>query len=273
MKKGHILLIGSAILVAAIFALVSTGAFQKMQGWVVGVFSPFIQVGDNLTRKVSTVQEGLLTLEQLEEENHRLKVDVRELRATNQLLRDTEEENARLRRALDYRERATFDLLPARIISREASTWWNVVTINRGFEDGVENDMPVLTEDGLVGKTTSVGKSETKVTLITDETCQVAGIVEGTPEKGIVSGVRRVVAEDDSKMQMNFLSKFANLQSGQKVVSAGVRGGLFPAGISLGKVESFHSQALDGRAMITPAVDVNALEDVFVMVATTRKKK
>ena len=42
--------------------------------------------------------------------------------------------------------------MPARIIARDASTWYNTVTIDRGSAEMIEPDMPVITEEGLVGQ-------------------------------------------------------------------------------------------------------------------------
>ena len=75
---------------------------------------------------------GDQTLTQLETEVKQLRVVNRDLSATNQTLRGLEAENNRLRNALGYRERANFQLMPARIIARDASTWYNTVTIDRG---------------------------------------------------------------------------------------------------------------------------------------------
>jgi rod shape-determining protein MreC len=63
---------------------------------------------------------------------------------------------------------------------------------------------------------------------------------------------------------MKFLSKTANLQSGQKIFSSGV-GGVYPSGISIGAVKEFRVLALDGYATIVPSVDLTGLEDVFVV--------
>ncbi len=77
-------------------------------------------------------RSGLKSLEELEKENQQLRVENRALNATNQALRDVEREVNRLRLALAYRERSVFKLVPAEIITRDASTWWRTVTINRG---------------------------------------------------------------------------------------------------------------------------------------------
>ena len=102
------------------------------------------------------MRTGLKTLEELESDNAALRVENRSLRATNEALRDVEHEVNRLRHALNYRERSLFKLVPAEVITRDAATWWRTVTINRGKEDGVEPEMPVLTDEGLIGKTTTV---------------------------------------------------------------------------------------------------------------------
>jgi rod shape-determining protein MreC len=50
------------------------------------------------------------------------------------------------------------------------------------------------------------------------------------------------------------------------VYSAGVSNGVFPSGILLGTVKNFKVRALDGQAIVEPAVDLSSVEDVFVKV-------
>src|SRR4029077_19384396 len=127
----------------------------------------------------------------------------------------------RLRHALNYRERSDFKLVPAEILARDASTWWRTVTINRGKDDGVEGDMPVVTDEGLVGKTTTVSKNISVVLLVSDETCKVAASVEGSRAQAKGSG-ERAVGGLTPLLTLNFLTKQANLQPGQKAVTSGV---------------------------------------------------
>jgi rod shape-determining protein MreC len=205
----------------------------------------------------------LKTLDEVERDNTSLRVENRSLKATNQALRDVEHEVNRLRRALAYRERSVFRLVPAEIVARDSSTWWRTVTINRGKADRIESDMPVVTDEGLVGKTTTVGDNISIVLLLSDENCRVAASVEGTREQGIVSG-ERVTGSVTPLLDLNFLSKQANLQPGQKTYTSGV-GGVFPSGLLIGSVQSFRARELDGQARVAPAVDLSHLEDVFVV--------
>jgi rod shape-determining protein MreC len=254
------------VLGAVLLSTVGADAMRGLQAVYLSVVAPLLKAGSAVTEQVGSVGGKIKTLDQLEAENRDLTLQNRELLATNQMLRDLEAENNQLRAALGYRERSVFKLLPALVLSRDASTWWNTVKINRGFEEGVESDMPVVTEAGLVGKTTTVGKNESIVVLLTDETCRVAARVEGSVEQGIVSGVRLPPASGSGEVQLNFLSKTANLQPGQKVYTAGVTGGVFPSGILLGDVASFRVRPLDGQAVLRPAVDLSTIADVFVIV-------
>src|SRR5216684_5546724 len=132
---------------------------QKFKASVYQLLAPFLTGGSGIKKQITSVRTGLKSLDQLEHENAALQVENRELRATNQGLRDVEHEVNRLRHALNYRERSVFKLVPAVIVTRDSSTWWHTVTINRGKEDKVASDMPVVTDEGLVGKTTTVSKT------------------------------------------------------------------------------------------------------------------
>ncbi len=236
---------------------------QKFKAGVYQLLAPFLTSGSGLRKQITSVRTGLKSLDQLEHENAALQVENRELRATNQSLRDVEHEVNRLRHALNYRERSVFKLIAAEIVARDSSTWWRTVTINRGRRDGIETDMPVVTDEGLIGKTTSVSDVISVVLLVSDENCRVAASVEGSREQGIVAG-ERVTTGLTPLLDLNFLSKQADLKPGQKVYTSGV-GGVFPSGLLIGVVKSYRVRELDGQAQLTPAVDLSHLEDVFVV--------
>ena len=238
-------------------------ATQKFKSGVYQLLAPFFTGGSGLKKQLTSVRTGLKSLDQLEHENAGLQVENRELRATNQGLRDAENEVNRLRHALNYRERSVFKLIAAETVARDSSTWWRTVTINRGKRDGIEIDMPVATDEGLIGKITTVSDSVSIVLLVSDENCRIAAKVEGSREQGIVSG-ERVTSGLTPFLNLNFLSKQADLKPGQKVYTSGV-GGVFPSGLLIGVVKTFRVRELDGQAQLTPAVDLSHLEDVFVV--------
>ncbi|CAN5212477.1 rod shape-determining protein MreC [soil metagenome] len=236
---------------------------RNLQSRFYEMIAPFLTSGSRLEKQITSVRTGLKTLEELEREVAALRVENRSLRATHQGLRDVEREVNRLRLALEYRERSLFKLVPAEIVTRDSSTWWRTVTINRGRRDGIESDMSVVTDQGLVGKTTTVADTISVVLLVSDENCRVAATVEGTREQGIVSG-ERVAGATTPLLELNFLSKTANLQPGQRAYTSGV-GGVFPSGLVIGTVKEYRVRELDGQARLTATVDLAKLEDVFVV--------
>ncbi len=261
----------SSIVAVVLFALallallsLGPGATRTIQARFFETISPFLKTGSGLERQITSVRTGLKSLEALERDNSALRVENRSLKATNEALRDVEHEVNRLRHALNYRERSLFRLVPAEVVSRDSSTWWRTVTINRGSDDGLATEMPVLTDEGLVGRTTTVSESISVVILISDENCRVASSVEGTREQGIVTG-ERVAGSLSPLLDLNYLSKQADLKEGQKVYTSGV-GGVFPSGLFVGTVRTFKVRALDSQAQLAPAVDLAKLEDVFVVI-------
>ena len=263
MNRLNMALVVAVLAVAIYFSTISPGAMQSMQSSFMSLLSPFLRTGSAVQENLGSVGRRLQTLEV---ENKKLSVENRELRAENNLLNELEAENNRLRMALDFRERSSFKLMPARIIARDSSTWWNTIRVNRGFEDGVEADMPVVTDLGVVGKTTTVSKNESIVVLITDETCRIAAKIDGTREQGIITGLRIQEKAAEGLLQMNFLSKSAKISPTQQVLTAGVAHGSFPPGLVIGRVKEFRLRALDGQAIVEPAVNLASVEDVFVLI-------
>jgi len=259
MNRSSIIALAVLAAILGYFLTFGTEGTRKMQAGFYKVISPFL----GLKKQFSTVSTSLKTLEELEKDNGSLQVENRSLKATNQALRDVEHEVNRLRQALNYRERALFRLVPAEVVARDSSTWWRTITINRGKNDKIEPDQAVVTDEGVVGKTATVGDNVTIVLLISDENCKVACTVEGSREQGIASG-ERVSGSVMPMLDLNFLSKQANLPNGAKVYTSGV-GGVFPSGLLVGTVQSFRIRELDSQARITTAVDLTHLEDVFVV--------
>lgn len=263
MRRFNIAALVAFFAALAIFFAMGPRNTRRVQSAMLGMVAPFLKTGSALEQRYRAFREGLKSLDELERDNKGLIVENQKLRAENQTLRVTEQENNRLRSALQYRQRSVFKLIPARIIARDSSTWWRTVTIDRGSDDGIQLDMPVLTESGLVGKTTAVSAGAATVLLLSDENCKVAAMIEGTREQGVVRGGRTSSASMP-EITLSFLSKFANLKPGQKVYTSGV-GGVYPAGVLIGAIKEFKQRELDSFSTIVPTVDLTTIEDVFVV--------
>ncbi|MBV9674077.1 MAG: rod shape-determining protein MreC, partial [Verrucomicrobia bacterium] len=173
------------ILVALVF--ISPFSYrQHLQNFLYQTIAPFLETGNAISQHLGGVRGNLKRLDELERANEQLERENEQLRTANALLRNLQGEVSRLDQALGFEARSPFQLVPARVIARDSASWWSTCTINRGKRDGVEPDMAVVTEGGLVGKIATAANSVSIVLLISDESLRVSVSVEGTPEQGIL---------------------------------------------------------------------------------------
>ncbi len=232
------------------------------------VTRPFMGASNRLDESLENIGGEPLTGAQVrdrlaaaEQERDRLKLEVIQL---DELL----EENNQLRRALQYQEKSPLSLVAARIINRKPSQWYSTVVIDKGSQQGIAVDSPVIVplgEDaGLVGKVSEVlGPQSAVVLLLTDEMCQVSAKLDHSQEQGILSGQRGALRTLPN-LRLRYLSKEAEAGPGSKVFSSGT-GELFPANLFLGTVVSLNLGVIDAEAIVKPAVDFDDLSDVFVI--------
>ncbi|MBL9117376.1 MAG: rod shape-determining protein MreC [Verrucomicrobiaceae bacterium] len=244
--------------------LLDTEVTRAIQGKVMGLFSPFIHASSTITSSTKDVMGPKIDPRELMRENERLRLEVQKLRITSQRHDELLQENNSLRRLVAYKQNAPFkNLVAARVLKRSSATWWNTMIIDKGSNDGVVVDAPVVTDVGLVGKISRVAPQMSEVTLLTDETCRVAAGIEGTHEKGILNGERAGI-DVRPDLRLRFLSQNAPVNVGAAVYSTG-DGRVFPPGVLLGKVKRFERGEISGEAIVESAVDFSLIEDVFVL--------
>jgi rod shape-determining protein MreC len=264
----------TVILVVAVFTiLLLAGSFAhgKIQfafidRVVTTILSPFeyavSTVGMSL-RQITTATGEIFTVYR---ENQALKAEVDNYRQNNLDMTEIMAENDRLKVMLDYKQGTRqFDFVTAMVVARDPGTWTSVIIINKGTNDGVTKDMPVVTPKGLVGTVIQSYATTAKIQLILDprsavgalnqrSDSRVAGIVEGN---GTNHNVPRLVN----------LARDADIVPGDTVVTSGF-GGIYPKGLAVGEVLDVVNDegGLLKYAVLKPAVDFDKLEEVFVIV-------
>lgn len=252
----------------AVWALTrSDRAVREIQNAYYSAMSPFLKSGSQLETKARAFLTETKHSKELEAELEALRPEVGRLRLFEERCRSLEEENARLRHALDFKKTTNFEVVAARVIRRNPATWWQTVEIDAGSKRGIGTQLAVLSNDGLVGKIDRVdnGGERSSVLLLTDEKCQVSAWVEGSPEVGILSG-QRGGFDGDPMLRLRFLSPSASVRPGQRVFTTG-RGGIFQANILLGEIRSVEKGALDSEALVRPSVNFADLGSVFVVLS------
>jgi len=219
----------------------------------------------SVSRKSQESIEAIRGIGGLVTENQKMAAELVRLRNEVRLLKTYETENIALRQQLDFDQRSARDLIPAEIITRDVSGWWQTVRLGKGATDGVTANLAVVTSDGLVGKTVAASPRTADVLLISDPTCKVSAQISRTGLYGIVSGKGRT-RKGEVFCEMNFINKDKPVKVGDEAVTSGL-GGIFPRGLLIGYVDSVEldPSGLYQKALIIPKADLGALDYVFVV--------
>ncbi len=192
-------------------------------------------------------------------ENKRLRLEVAMLRT--KLLLSQEDANTHLRMDKLYEagDRLSYDLYPARVVVRDPSYILRSIAINAGSADNVVVNMPVINQDGLVGKVIQVLPHVSRVHLIKDPSCKTSVMIKRSRTIGIL--------ETDNGSNFFFkCQEHSNVQSGDTVLTSGL-GGIYPKGLIAGIVSHIEidNDPLFKIVYIQTAVNFDHLEEVFVI--------
>ncbi|SFT71577.1 rod shape-determining protein MreC [Selenomonas sp. GACV-9] len=272
-KDSHRKLWAVLFVIVSLFCIIFFAARGRFQAPVSSkaallVLSPFQQAVSWVGSQVRYVTSSVWEIVTIHEQNKLLRNEVEQLRVQNLEASEALAENERLRTLLGYQQMMTqFDMVGARVIGRESATWSNVIVIDRGQKDGVDADMAVVTEKGLVGHVLEAGWNTSKVQLILDPRSSVGTIVQRAESR--VAGIVQGDLDNPTMPQMVNIPKNADVVEGDVIVTSGF-GGTYPKGIVVGLVSSLQNDSggLLKIGLLEPAVDFQKLEDVMVITAS-----
>ncbi len=262
-----------AFVVVSLFCIIFFAARGRFQAPVSSqavslVLSPFQQATAWVANEIHYATSAVWEVATLYEQNKMLRNEVEQLRGINLQANEALAENERLRKMIGYQQAARqFDLVAARVIGRESDTWSRMIVIDRGTMNGIANDMPVVTPQGLVGRVVEAGLNSSKVQLILDPRSSVGTIVQRAQSR--VTGIVQGDMDNPTMPQMVNIPKNADVVEGDVIVTSGF-GGVYPKGIIVGLVSSLKND--DGGLLkigvLEAAVDFQKLEDVMVIIAS-----
>jgi rod shape-determining protein MreC len=241
----------------------SERSVRKIQQTYYRTTAPFLKGGSALKLKAERFLDEVENSKDTENRLKSMEVEFVKLRSIEGRLRELERENNVFRAALDFKKRSSLNVIAARVIKRQPSTWWETAILDRGEESGIGLQIPIIAPGGLAGKIDTVSSDTSTMILLTDERCQVSVQVAGTPEVGILHGLRGHYGEEP-RLLLRHLSREASIRPGMKVVTTG-KGGVFPENILVGTVKAYTPGTLEGSASVEPSVDFANLKVVFVI--------
>jgi rod shape-determining protein MreC len=275
MVAGLVLL--SLILITISFRESSSGPLHGVQSAGATVLRPFEVAAERVARPFRDVYGYFAGLVHVKRENERLKAQVNQLRQEALLGEAARAQNAKFRAQLNFVDSPLFPsdytAVNTRIIGWR-SEFDERVVIAAGRDDGIHQETPVVTSDGLVGSVTQVTGSEALVTLLTDESSAVQVRDRDTGASGIVQH-----GQGQGSLIVDGVTKDKRVAEGDVIVTAGTRSkqypSLFPPDIPIGVVISVGQSdtALYKQIQVEPYVDFAALDAVTALITHKRTPK
>jgi rod shape-determining protein MreC len=200
-----------------------------------------------------------------------LRAQVSKLEARVALLQTAALQNAQLSRQVRLDQNigtANYHLVAANVTGRDPSLWYQQVTVNKGSDDGVRLNDPVVADGALVGDVTTVTGSDSIVTLLTDHAYAAAAqILDQKGDDGILSPS----VGSPNQLLLQDLPSNAQITVGQQVVTTGFSAGgltdLYPAGIPIGTVSSVNPSQLfnNNEVTVSPSADLRHFSSVQIL--------
>lgn len=199
----------------------------------------------------------------LKQENEDLKKKNSELEQSLRELEIIKSENATLKEYVNLKDKYTqYNTVPAYVINRDISNYSEIMVINVGSKDGIEVNMPVISDQGLVGHILSVTESTAKVQTIIDTSSTISCTITTSRDTIIARGT----LEAKSTLKATYIPTEATLLQGDTVETSGL-GGIYPKGILIGTIKEVTNtkNITDRYATIETAVDFSKVETVLVI--------
>jgi len=255
-------LVAAAMAALVMLALMTVTAREReritrAEAALLEIMAPLQRAVFRLGHNIRTFKDTIAELTRLYRENQRLRLRVDELAGQVDRLAEAGRENDMLRRHLDLSRRMPFDVIAAEVIGRNADNWFSMVTVDKGYSQGVRRDMVAVTPRGLVGRVTRVTSHSATVLLITDPDSGVGGMVLRSREAGVVLG--RVGGA--RQLDMRLISPDADIEVGDTIVTSGL-GMVFPRGLPVGRVKGLdvREHGLVRYASVEACADFGRLE-------------
>lgn len=236
--------------------------------------SIFENVASNL---VMPIQNGLTYLKNKVAGNNTFFTDIKNLKAENekltqknseleQLLRELENiktENETLKEYLNLTEKyGEYKTIPGYVINKDISNYSKTIVINIGKKDGVEENMTVIGDKGLVGHVISATDTTAKVQTIIDTASSISCSMSTTKEAIVCKGT----LNEESSLKAMYIPTDSNIIQGDSIETSGL-GGIYPKGIHVGTVKKVTNtkNMIDRYAMIETAINFDTLDTVLVI--------
>lgn len=273
LKNQHIFVIFTIVCISLLAATFSSDiSVQPLKDGAGYIVIPFEKGINTIGSWINDFGSNFKDVRELAEENARLHDEVEVLKEQNIQLARGQEELKRLEKLYEVDEDYNqYDKILARVIAKEPGNWYSTFTINKGRDDGIQKDMNVLADGGLVGLVTETGPGWATVRTIIDDSSNVSGMTLSDSNTCIVSGSLELM--DSGKLRFSQLrDDKGSVTAGENIITSHISD-KYLEGILIGTISSITRDAnnLTSTGYLVPAADFRNLHEVLVI--TTLKEQ
>ena len=264
-KKPQYIAIGLVVALAVILLSLPAQRKAQLKRWIGTVFVIGFGASETTESLADRTRTAVTPRKVLKKQIEDLQEEIQLLRLQNKENESIARENAQLRALQGWKERSPWNVRSAQVIGRDPANWRRMIFIDLGMQDGLAENMPVMTNDGLVGRVSSVGVTLSQVLLIGDPNCQVGALVESTGESGII-GPAASTTSDPMLVNLRHISADSEIQPGNRVITSGL-GTIFPKGVPIGSIAHTRTDesGLTMKVGVKLFVNLKQLENVWVL--------
>lgn len=241
------------------------GGTTLLKKWMLVGGAPFFDLSSGISRGVQNIWINYIWLHGAREENIQLMKAVRQLTLREVQLLQAREENERLRRLLDFRQRIQGEAVAAHVVGRVPGYLSNVTFIDRGTDDGIRPDSPVVIETGVIGRVILATRRHAQVQLMTNPDASIGVMIERTRSPGVLRGTGNPL------LDLNYIGNTEQVNTGDNVMTSGLDG-IFPKGLPVGRVvDSRKGKSVFRAIQVEPFIDLLRIEAVLVLQPSSQK--
>ncbi len=235
-----------------------------LREWTMFVASPVERVAHGSGLATRHLWFNYADLRHTRQQNLALQSEVARLRQEQAAFAEDAAEGRRLQTLLAFKQHYIATTVAAQVIGTSGSDRSHVLWIDKGSDDGLKSEQPVITPDGVVGKLRDVMPHTAQLLLISDPNSGAGVILASTRMRGIIRGTAA------GEVQINNLTADQRIKPGEAIITSG-GDQVFPRGLPVGTIASIapDPQHQPYTAIsIKPAANLRQLEEVLVITGT-----
>lgn len=233
--------------------------------WAAAIIAPFERTTSATGHQVRGAWANYVALRSVRQQNLDLQRQIAQLRLERAALSEDALEAHRLSALLNFKQHYAAVTVVAQVVGTSGSEQSRLLTLDKGWHDGLHPGMPVVTPDGIVGKLRDVFPSTSQLLLISDGTSGAGVMLQSSRTRAVLRGTPQ------GRIIINNLTSDPRIKPGEQVLTSG--GDLvYPRGLPVGTIEAIGADR-EHPPYITitlkPAANLMQLEEVLVITGTS----